>query len=60
MQVQQVVAKENMLEDIKILTNILSGFSEKLRRPIGGGRNGLQFGSYLASPTLLFSAIAFG
>jgi len=49
-----------MLEDIKILTNILSGFSEKLRRPIGGGRNGLQFGSYLASPTLLFSAIAFG
>jgi hypothetical protein len=42
------------------LTNILKGFNEKLILPIGGGKNGLQFGSYLASPTLFESAYSFG
>lgn len=38
-------------------SNILNGFKVKEILPTGGGKNGEWFGSYLASPTLLFSAL---
>ena len=37
-----------------------NGFHENFKRPVGGGRNGLVFGSLRAAPTAITVALSFG